>query len=302
MTTVLVGVDASERSLDALAFARQIAAASGACLLVANVFPDDDDPSRAANARALVGRLSTELTDLGTEHVRTAVVACRSAAHGLRDLALTEQPDLIVVGSSHVGTVGRVTPGSTGERLLHGAPCPVAIVPKVHPWSEPDLRRVGVADNASAEASAALQAAVEVARATGAHLQVIRVLDAVAYGTRATMGGLSDVVLEADREEQARAALEAAVAELPPDVDAEAVFLTGEPARELAARTANLDLLITGSRGYGPLRAVVAGGVTGRVLRDAACPVIVLPRGVASPLGDLFGRRGVGAGVAAEAG
>jgi hypothetical protein len=43
-----------------------------------------------------------------------------------------------------------------------------------------------------------------------------------------------------------------------------------------------------GSRGYGPVRAVLAGGVSGRVAREAHCPVIVVPRGVDAPLGDLF--------------
>jgi Universal stress protein family len=50
-------------------------------------------------------------------------------------------------------------------------------------------------------------------------------------------------------------------------------------------RSGTLDLLVTGSRGYGPLRAVMVGGVTGRVMHDAACPVVVIPRGVESPLG-----------------
>ena len=36
---------------------------------------------------------------------------------------------LIVVGSTHTGRAGRVLPGSTGERLLHGSPCAVAVVP-----------------------------------------------------------------------------------------------------------------------------------------------------------------------------
>jgi hypothetical protein len=44
-----------------------------------------------------------------------------------------------------------------------------------------------------------------------------------------------------------------------------------------------------GSRGYGPLRAVLAGGVSGRVIRGAHCPVVVMPRGVEAPLGELFG-------------
>jgi hypothetical protein len=52
--------------------------------------------------------------------------------------------------------------------------------------------------------------------------------------------------------------------------------------------SAGLDLLITGSRGYGPLRAVVVGGVSGRLARAAACPVVVIPRGVESPFARLF--------------
>jgi nucleotide-binding universal stress UspA family protein len=49
------------------------------------------------------------------------------------------------------------------------------------------------------------------------------------------------------------------------------VLRDGDPARELAAHTKELDLIVTGSRGYGPLRA-------------AHCPVIVVPRGAEGPL------------------
>src|SRR3954447_25225598 len=128
MTTILVGVDASDRSLDAIAFARQVAATSGADVLVANTFPYDDTPSRMANmgyrqaleadARTTVYRMSGELGDLGEDRVRTVVVARHSPAHGLQDVCDAEHPDLVIVGSSHVGAVGRVMPGSTGERLL----------------------------------------------------------------------------------------------------------------------------------------------------------------------------------------
>ena len=39
------------------------------------------------------------------------------------------------------------------------------------------------------------------------------------------------------------------------------------------------DLLVCGSRGYGPARRVLLGGVSSRVLRDARVPVLVVPRG-----------------------
>ena len=57
-----------------------------------------------------------------------------------------------------------------------------------------------------------------------------------------------------------------------------------DPAESLIRVSENLDLLVCGSRGYGPLRAVLLGGVSRRVAAEAQCPVIVLPRGVEAAL------------------
>ena len=43
-----------------------------------------------------------------------------------------------------------------------------------------------------------------------------------------------------------------------------------------------------GSRGYGPHRAVLLGGVSRRVSAEAECPVLVIPRGASRPLEDLL--------------
>jgi nucleotide-binding universal stress UspA family protein len=299
MTTILVGVDDSERSLDAIAFALQIASAGGASVLVANTFPYEDRRGGMAglgyrkvleaDAERLVARLRAGFDDLGEGRVRTAVVARSSAAHGLHDLAADQQADLMIVGSSHVGTAGRVFPGSTGERLLHGAACPVVIVPKGYRADAPhELDTIGVAYDGSLESEIAVSAGAEVARVTSAELRVIRVMDAMPLATPAMAAGADYSRLGEDIEQDLRQNLYDVVAGLSGEVRAAAVFLTGDPAEELAAQTGTLDLLITGSRGYGPLRAVMTGGVTGRVLRDAACPVVVLPRGVETPLGEFF--------------
>jgi hypothetical protein len=43
-------------------------------------------------------------------------------------------------------------------------------------------------------------------------------------------------------------------------------------------------LLVLGSRGYGPVRRVLLGSVSGELVRGAACPVLVVPRpGVRTP-------------------
>ena len=85
-------------------------------------------------------------------------------------------------------------------------------------------------------------------------------------------------------EERQRADLDRCVAELPDDVTAEGVFLGGRPGHELADQSQSLDLMVVGSRGYGPLRAVLLGGVSHTLVRSAACPVIVLPRGARTDL------------------
>jgi nucleotide-binding universal stress UspA family protein len=60
--------------------------------------------------------------------------------------------------------------------------------------------------------------------------------------------------------------------------------VVGDPADVLVDLSQRIDLLVCGSRGYGPLRGVLLGSVTRRVIAEAHCPVIVLPRGVKAAL------------------
>ncbi|HWJ50911.1 MAG TPA: universal stress protein [Solirubrobacteraceae bacterium] len=71
-----------------------------------------------------------------------------------------------------------------------------------------------------------------------------------------------------------------AIAELE-DVEAHAAY--GDPAEELALFGASVDLLVVGSRGYGPIGRLVHGSTSQRLVRLARCPVLVLPRNVAGP-------------------
>jgi nucleotide-binding universal stress UspA family protein len=103
------------------------------------------------------------------------------------------------------------------------------------------------------------------------------------------LGDLHGADVRADIEDHVLAELERIAGALRTETWAEAVRLAGEPSEQLALHSGRLDLLVMGSRGYGPLRAVLAGGVSGRVAREADCPVIVVPRGVDAPLSVLFG-------------
>ena len=73
-----------------------------------------------------------------------------------------------------------------------------------------------------------------------------------------------------------------ALASLDDDRDVGGRVLEGDAAAELAAASAEVDLLVVGSRGYGPVRRVLLGSVSRELVRSAACPVVVLPRDVAA--------------------
>jgi nucleotide-binding universal stress UspA family protein len=295
--TIVVGVDDSPRSEDAIALARALADAAGADVLAVCAFPYDDRPE--AHFNPAMRPLLQELADTTLEklcepltedaRVRRLAVADPSPARALERVAREEHAALIVVGSSHAGTHTRLHPGSTAQRLLQGAPCAVALAPlgyRLRPHLK--LQRISVAYDASAEGARALSAGLFVARAAGAPLRVIRVFtgDWPLPPSMLTLPGYLRVTPAA--EDAAREELERTVAALPKDVWAEPAFLHGDPAHQLALESEVADLLVIGSRGYGPLKSVLLGGVSGKVVRTAACPVMIVPHAADASVDALF--------------
>jgi nucleotide-binding universal stress UspA family protein len=85
--------------------------------------------------------------------------------------------------------------------------------------------------------------------------------------------------LAAAIETAARRRLKEVVTRLKASHEVEGELLTGDPARLLAGESERgLDLMVVGSRGYGPLRRVLLGTVSANLARTAACPVLVIPR------------------------
>jgi nucleotide-binding universal stress UspA family protein len=80
--------------------------------------------------------------------------------------------------------------------------------------------------------------------------------------------------------EDVQAAMERARTLLPDGVSVEEELLEGDTDEALAALDEReVDLLVCGSRGYGPVRRVLLGGVLRKLMRRAACPIVVVPRG-----------------------
>ncbi|MBM3666012.1 MAG: universal stress protein [Actinobacteria bacterium] len=66
---------------------------------------------------------------------------------------------------------------------------------------------------------------------------------------------------------------------MPAEMRALPLHERGEPVERLLERAGQgVDLLLLGSRGFGPLMRVLLGNVAARVISRTACPVMVVPR------------------------
>jgi nucleotide-binding universal stress UspA family protein len=296
MTRILIGVDGSERSEDAVAFGRALALAAGAPVTLATAQRSEPlrpgatahDTFLREDAERTLTRLAAGLDDVDDLELRP-LVANTSAAHALQVAAEQEAAGIIVVGSSHTGRLGRVLPGSTAERLLHGAPCPVAVVPLGYRISgTPAHPVVGCAYRPTEDGAAALGAAEELALALSASLRVMQVFEPVARLYDGAEVPLNFAEINASIYTDTERTLIERVSRLSSSVASDGTLHSGKPADVLIGLSETVDIMVIGSRGYGPLKAVLLGGVSGQVIRSAACPVVVVPRAAASAVGSVF--------------
>jgi nucleotide-binding universal stress UspA family protein len=284
---IIVGYDDSDYARDALVLGIALARATGAELLPAAVYQEQMPVPYGAcgSARWEVAKRAHALETAEQAPADTGVtttphaVASTSPPRGLYQLATAERADLVVVGSSKHGP-GAL--GSVSHSLLHGCPCSVAVAP-------PDFRlhghhpfeTIGVAYDGEPESERALARGIELAKATGATLRIITI-------AMAPEGGFEDAgFYQAGSAEQKQAmidhmqglmdkAVERAKAA---GVEAAGTLEVGSRAR--LAEQSGIDLMLTGSRSYGPVRVALLGSVSRRLVDAGRFPVIVVPRSAA---------------------
>jgi nucleotide-binding universal stress UspA family protein len=207
-----------------------------------------------------------------------------SPAHGLQALARELEPLAMVLGSSSRGQLGRVFPGAVTDRVMHGAPCAIAVAPRGRSLESADtpLRRIGVAWVDTPDGRAALTAAAALAQASAAYLRLLVVMrprDQYVSAAPALPAFDDEAARRQDAEAELRRGLEGAG-----DASASGQVLDGEPATALAAVSPDLDLLVCGSRDQGPVRTAMLGGTSHALVRRAACPMLVVPCGTEAAL------------------
>ena len=289
---IVVGVDGSEQSAEALRWAAAAAALRSEPLtavlawgyldqhhtIVGERF-DPEYSSKDAEA-ALDAYVVAALGPDPAARVERKVV-CDLAAAAL--LGAAEGADLLVVGARGLGGFRGLLLGSVSQHCVHHATCPVAIIRgelAARPDTELGTPRVVVGIDGSTGARNALRWAIADARLRGA------VLDVVHAWHPPYLGGHPYAVPAPDPdlyEGAARQVLHEAVAAedthgLAQPVQ-EILTLAGSAASALLEASKGADLVVVGSRGLGGFGELLLGSVSHQVAHHATCPVVVVPPG-----------------------
>ncbi|MFZ0089777.1 MAG: universal stress protein [Solirubrobacteraceae bacterium] len=264
----VVGVDDGTRAQDAIALARLLLDRDGTVALAhvhagdprtLEVNPDYGAAERA-ESRAL---LQATRSEAGID-AELLSVGSLSVGHGLHKIVAHHGADLMVLGSHRHSMFGRVTLSDHLREALNGAACPVAVAPGGYAQRPGGLSTIGVGYDGSPESEHALRVGRRLASEAGAKLSAFRAVSLM-FGDQGNTATVNRVVGDALERLAALG-----------DVEPHATF--GEAAEELALYGASVDLLIVGSRSYGPIGRLVHGSTSRRLAHIARGAVLVLTR------------------------
>jgi nucleotide-binding universal stress UspA family protein len=272
---VLVGVDGGPNGRDAIALASRLAGPGGRLTLAhvhagtlnaGNVVTSGVSSEEGEASHALLER-ERSAAEVDADLVSVVSV---TPGRGLHDQAERQGADLIVVGSSTRGVFGRVFLGDDTRASLNGAPCAVAVAARGYAADAKPLARVGLGYDGSPESIAALDTARELAAEHRGRASALKVVSIPTYAFSGFAAPLTSDTIDTMLQEASEEV------EGLEGVDGKAVYgLIGE---ELAAFGDQLDLLVVGSRSYGPWHRLVVGSTSDYLERRARCSLLVLRR------------------------
>jgi nucleotide-binding universal stress UspA family protein len=281
-----VGVNGFDEGLDAAALGAAISRATGAAMMLVAVHPDPmvvvpkglDWTSLHEQARDTLIQTRDAFAPQALLELRTDL----SVARALHQTVTSKHQDLLVMGSSRHAAEGRVRIGKRTRQLLCHFECALAVAPRGL-RAQPDLvlKRIGVGYDGSSESAAALAWAGAIAAGAGAELRVRCVVDdrmpTVGWGDVWIGDIMRDwVTVVSEEKESLRDAARAAARLTGLEVQPEAV--SGRPADALLDLSGEVDMIVIGSRRWGPVKRVLLGSTGEALMHDAACAVVAVPR------------------------
>jgi nucleotide-binding universal stress UspA family protein len=287
---ILVATDFSATAEAALDWASELARSQGARLELIHAVtvpaslpgfvppgPAFDEEVRAA-ALSRLGEAAGRLRETGGE------VSTHLGMGTPSQVILSRAEELsaaaIVMGTRGLTGLRHLLLGSTTERVMHRAPCPVLSVHPDDKGKHRPIRSILVPTDFSEDAEPAIEAAHRLLAALEQDARLVLVhafnlpIEYTAYGPIPTsVSYLKDTGLEAERR------LEEIRARLPREsLEVETVAREGDPAAVIADEAARrgVDLIAMGSHGSSALRHLLVGSTAERVIQHAPCPVMTI--------------------------
>jgi nucleotide-binding universal stress UspA family protein len=290
LRTVLIGTSLGDESDQVVRAGLAVARAAGARVLLAHATQLEpplhgyEVGAGAALDREQIARCNTELhrqierLGIDPREMAGSRVLAGAPYRILTGLAQEIGADLIVVGATGSGPLAAELLGSTAERVLRKAPCPVLVV---RDGLQVPPRRVLAPVDLSTLSGDAFRCGLHLLSqlASSGEIQVQAVyalsfLDAAAARQQTGVASLEQVERSAAEE------LRRFVLENRPEapVHVETAVLPGEARFEILRELDEhpVDLVIVGTHGRGGLDRLVLGSVASKVARKAPCSVLMI--------------------------
>ena len=299
--SILVPLDFSRPSFKALEYAVPLAERFGAELHLVHAF-DYDYPMSTFSAMPLAipeaevaSRASRGLQDVAKKYaIASAPENCHvvkgRAYHAICQLAQKLGTDLIITTTRGQTGLQHVFLGSTAERIVRHAPCPVLVVRK----QERDfvrtngggskraivIKKILVPVDFSDCSLVGLEVAVRFAQVWGAQLVTLNCVPLPTFAAYGEYGGRDLTALTNYAESAAKEEMDELISSLKSQkVAATGVIELGVPAQAICdyARQHEVDLIITSTHGSTGLTHILLGSTAEHVVRYAHCPVLITP-------------------------
>jgi len=290
--TIIVGFSASRQGSAPVNLAAQLARSTGEKIVAAviaerapaaRVSPVEEEFQTQVAAHAT--KSLAQLIDPISHNLDVSIVTHESSSipAGLMELVEQHAADMVVVGSSSSGLLGRVALGSVTDRLVHTAAVPVAIAPRGYPPGLTPVQRLTAAYGGAADAVGLIATTAELALRWSVRMRIT----SFTVRASATFGGAvartaEDLVVQqwAHQVEQSiLGQLDAVAADVPlPDVEVKVGAGTEWSQAVDTIGWEHGDILLLGSGAAGPVAQVFLGSAASKIIRHAPVPVMIMPR------------------------
>ena len=280
---IVVGIDGSEASSDALRYAHGEAVSSGAELVAVTVWEVPVMAAAYITTEEVDGAMDPWMEGFIAEVLgEDGAAVKRAPASGSAAAALLEEAedaDTLIVGTRGHGGLAGVIMGSVSHQLANHTPCPLTVVPASNGAAGAADGPIVVGVDGSSNAQTALRWAAERAARTGLGLRVVVAWSGEAAGWLAGTEVQTSWPSFEDLEQQAREMLGEVIDEagLPEGLEPELVLGEGAPASVLREAADGGSMLVLGSRGRGGFMGLLLGSVTSHTLNHIFCPTTVVP-------------------------